>query len=145
MHFLDGVGRTATGPITIRAIFKIRLEDRFQNKLGGGLHDPVPDCGDTQRAFAAPWFRDHHPPHRRGPVRLRDEFLTQVGQPGFQALRLDPRESLSVDAWSARVGASQFISVQKDVLSMNLVVEPLGRSDRQAPPSPYNTAFSEGS
>jgi hypothetical protein len=39
VHFLDGVGRTATGPVTIGTILEIRLEDRFQYELGGDAAD----------------------------------------------------------------------------------------------------------
>lgn len=44
MHFLDCIDRAATRPISISAVLKIRLEDRLQYDLCGGLDDPVPDC-----------------------------------------------------------------------------------------------------
>src|ERR1700686_2771239 len=38
VHFLDGIDPAAAGPIAISAILKVRLEDRFQHQLGGGLN-----------------------------------------------------------------------------------------------------------
>jgi hypothetical protein len=76
-----------------------------------------------QGAFAAPRLRDHHPPHRRGPVRLQAEFLAQARQPCFQALRFDLSESHPVHAGRTRIGAGQPVGVAQDVLPANLVVE----------------------
>jgi hypothetical protein len=42
VYLLDRVGRTATGPVAIGSIVKVRLEDRFQHELGGGLSHPIP-------------------------------------------------------------------------------------------------------
>ena len=123
VHFPDCIGRTAAGPVTIGTILEIRLEDRFQYELGGSLNHPIPDCGDAQRAFATSRLRDHHPPHRPGPVRLRVEFLTQARQPCFQTLRLDLGESRPIHAGRTRIGAGQPVGVTKDVLAANLVVE----------------------
>ena len=81
VHFLDGIGPAAAGPIAISAVLEVRLEDRFQHQLGGGLDHPIPDRRDAERAFAAPRLRDHHPPHRCRPVRLLGQFLPQACQP----------------------------------------------------------------
>ena len=70
-----------------------------------------------------PAFRDHHPPHRIGPVRLRDQVLAQARQPCLQALRLDLGEARSVHTRSARIGAGQPIGMAQNVLAANLVVE----------------------
>jgi hypothetical protein len=51
VHFLDCIGRTATGPVPIGTILEIRLEDRFQHELGGGLNHPIPNGRNAQRAF----------------------------------------------------------------------------------------------
>ena len=123
VHFLDRVGRTTCGPIAIGTVLEVRLEDRFQNELGGGLNHPIPDRRDAERAFSTPRLRDHHPPHRRRPVRLRDEVLVQARQPPLQTRRFDRREGHPVHPRRARIGAGQRISVVKNVFSMNLVVE----------------------
>ena len=123
VHFLDRVGRTATGPVAIGSIVEIRLEDRFQHELGGGLNHPIPYRRDAQRPFTAPWLRDHHPPHRRGPVRLQDEFLTQARQPCVHALRFDLRERHPVHPGRTRIGAGEPIGVGQNVLAADLVVE----------------------
>jgi hypothetical protein len=43
---------------------------------------------NAERALASPILRNHDPPHRIGPIRLRDQFLAQACQPRFQALLL---------------------------------------------------------
>src|SRR4029077_6443265 len=68
-------------------------------------------------------FRDHHPPHRVGPVSLRDQFLAQARQPCLQARRLDLREGHPVHPRCTRILASQLIGMTQDILSANLVVE----------------------
>ena len=89
-------------------------------------------------------LRDHHPPHRIGPVRLRDQFLAQARQPCLQARRLDLREAHPVHARSARIGAGQphrrGAGCPRDKSCRRA-----HRSGRQAPPSPCDRAFSEGS
>ena len=65
---------------------------------GGRLNHPVSDRRDAQETFAAPWFGDHHPPHRRGLVCRQDEFLTQARQLWVGALRFDLCERHPVHA-----------------------------------------------
>jgi hypothetical protein len=126
VRFLDRIDRAAAGSIAIGAVLEVRLENRLQHKLGGGLNHPIPNRRDAERrAFAASRFRDRHPPHRRGPMRLQDEFLTQARQPHIHAKRVDLHESHPLHAWRARIGASQRIGVAKNVLAANLVVEQL--------------------
>jgi hypothetical protein len=52
VHFLDRVGRTTCEPIAISTVLEVRLENRFQNELGGGLNYPIPDRRDAERAFS---------------------------------------------------------------------------------------------
>ena len=91
-----------------------------------------------------PGLRDHYPPHRTGPVRLRNQFLAQARQPRLQALLLDLRESHPVHARRARIGAGKPVGVSKNVFAANLVVEQIeaevGLRLRLA-----RRAFSEGS
>ena len=123
VHFLDRVGRAPSRAVAIGVVLEVRLEDRLQHELGGGLNHPIPDRRDAERAFAAPRLRDHHPPHRLWPVRLRDEFLAQARQPRFHARRLDLLEGRPVHPRRARIGAGQRVGVAKNVLAANLVVE----------------------
>jgi hypothetical protein len=58
-----------------------------------------------------PRFRDHYPPQRRGPIRLRDEFLPQAHQPCVQTPRLDLFECYPVDPRRARVGVGALVGV----------------------------------
>jgi hypothetical protein len=79
----------------------------------------------SARSLAAVRFWNRHPPHRIGPVRLRDQFLAQARQPGFQALRLDLLEAHPVHPWSTRIGAGQPVGVTQDVVATDLVVKPI--------------------
>ncbi len=61
--------------------------------------------------------------HRRGPIGLRSEVLTQARQPCVPPRRLDLRERHPVHAWRARVRAGKPIGVVQNVGATDLVVE----------------------
>ena len=42
MRFLDRIDRAAARAIAIGAVLEVRLEDRLEHDLGGGLDDPIP-------------------------------------------------------------------------------------------------------
>jgi hypothetical protein len=69
-HRLDRIDTAAAGSVAIGTRFEVRLEDRLQHQFCGGLHHPVPNRWDAERAFAATGLRDHHPSHRLGPIRF---------------------------------------------------------------------------
>ena len=123
MHFLDRVRPAALRPIAVGRGVEIRLEDRLQHQLGGGLHHAVPDRRDTERPLAATGLRDHHPSHRCGSVRLRDQILPDRREPLLPAGRFDHGEGDPVDARRALVGARQIVGVAKNVFATDLVVE----------------------
>jgi hypothetical protein len=124
VYILDCIHRPTSGTIAIRIVLEVSLEDRFQHELGGSLNHAIPDGWNAERTLAsAIRFRDHHPPHRIGPVRLRDQVLAQACQPCFEALLFDLREAHPVHTRSPRIGAGQLIGVAQDVLAANLVVE----------------------
>ena len=81
VHFLDRVARPASGTIAVGTILEVRLEDRFENELGGSLDYPIPDRWNAERSFSSLRLWYHHPPHRHRPIRPRDQFLTQARQP----------------------------------------------------------------
>src|SRR3954447_21322945 len=89
----------------------------------GGLNHPVLNGRDAERPLAASRLGDHHPPHRRGPVRLRDEVSAQACQPLLRPVRLDPLERDPVRPRRAPVGAGERVGVTQDVCAMDLVVE----------------------
>src|SRR6516165_5223208 len=68
-------------------------------------------------------LRNHHPPHRIGPIRLRDQFLAQACKPLLQTRCFDRREGYSVHSRRSRIGAGQRIGMAQDVFPVNLVVE----------------------
>src|SRR5512137_2356376 len=63
VRFLDRIDRAAARAIAIGAVLEVRLEDRLEHDLGGGLDDPIPYRRDAKRAFAASWLRDRRPSH----------------------------------------------------------------------------------
>ena len=81
MRCLDRIDRAAARAIAKGVVLEVRLEDRLQHDLGGGLNHPVPNRRDAEGTFATPRLRDRRPPHRIGPVRLRHEFLAQAPTP----------------------------------------------------------------
>ena len=81
VHFLDRVHRSANGAVAVGIVLEVRLEDRFQHELGGGLDHPIPDRRNAERSLASVRLRYGYPPHRIGPVRLRNQFLAQARQP----------------------------------------------------------------
>jgi hypothetical protein len=85
VHVLDCVHRTTRGTIAVGIVLEVRLEDRFQHELGGSLDHPIPDRWNAERSLASIRLRYGHPPHRIGPVRLRNQFLAQGRQPPLQA------------------------------------------------------------
>ena len=73
--------------------------------------------------------------------------IPRAGQPAMlsRPARLDlPRRSCRPLPRRSRICSGQRIGVTQDVLAAN-TCRRAGRSGRQAPPSPYGTAFSEGS
>src|SRR5215510_4862773 len=123
MHRLDRVGPAPPRSIAMGRGIEIRLEDRLQHKLGGALHHAVPNCRNPEWSLAATRLRDHYPPHRCRPVRLRDELVSDLGEPLLQPRRLDHRERDPVHTWCACVRTGKLIGVGQDVLAINLVVE----------------------
>src|ERR1700751_2558487 len=85
VHFLDRVHRSANGAGAVGIVLEVRREDRFQHELGGGLDYPIPDRRNAERSLASVRLRYRYPPHRIGPVRLRNQFLPQARQPLLQA------------------------------------------------------------
>src|SRR5260370_32909445 len=95
VHFLDRVYRSTNGAVAVGVVLEVRLEDRFQHELGSGLYYPIPDGRNAERSLASVrlWYR--HPPHRIGPVRLRNQFLTQARPPPLSIQGLDARNAHS--------------------------------------------------
>jgi hypothetical protein len=53
VHFLDCVHRPACGTIAVGTVLEVRLEDGFQNELGGSLDYPIPDRWNAERSLAS--------------------------------------------------------------------------------------------
>jgi hypothetical protein len=80
----DRVLGAASGAEPIAAWAKVRLPDRFQHQLQGGLHHPIPHGRDPQPALlAAAGLGDQPLPHGQGPkaavlqagAQLREELV----------------------------------------------------------------------
>jgi RNA-directed DNA polymerase len=101
-----------------RAAEALAWTKAVMTKLGLTLNE-----ANAERSLASTRFRYSHPPHRIGPIRLRDQFLAQTRQPCLQALLLDLRKTHPVHTRGARIRASQPVGVAQNVLATNLVVE----------------------
>src|SRR5215468_10846454 len=123
MDVLDCVHRPASGTIAVRIVLEVGLKDRFQHKFGGGFNHAIPDGWNAERALASANLRDHYPPHRVRPVRLRDQFLAQACQPRLQAPLLNLLEAHPVHTGCTRIGAGESIRVTQNVFTADLVVE----------------------
>src|SRR5262245_61867098 len=123
MHFLYGVTCAAASSVAEGTVAQIRLEDRFQYQLGGGLHHSVPDRRNTKGPLASSWLRYHHPSYRLGLVRFRPQFLAQAREPLLNPRGFDVREFHPVHSRRAAIAASEPIRVVKNVLPVHLVVE----------------------
>ena len=144
VHRLDRVGPAPSRPIAIGRRVEIRLEDRLQHQLGGGLHHPVPDRRDAERPLAAAGLRDHHPSHRCWPIRPCSQVLPEAGEPLLQPCRLDrPKRRLRPRPARPR-WPGQRIGVSQNVLAADLVVEQV-EAERRLRLRLADTASSEGS
>src|SRR6266540_510558 len=96
-HPLVGVGRqmmdlgdrvlgAASGTEPIRAGLKVRLPDRLQHQLQGGLHHPVPHGRDPQPALlVAAGLGDHPLPHGQRPKAAVLQAGPQLREEGLLA------------------------------------------------------------
>lgn len=75
----DRVLRTV-GPEPIRARLEVRLEDGFQHRLQGCLHDPIGHRRDAQFAHLAVGLGDLNPPRRRRAEGAGAKLLTDPGE-----------------------------------------------------------------
>jgi len=66
MDLGDGVLGAAPGTEPIRAGLEVRLQDRLQHQLQGGLHHPVPHGRDPKSALLAAGLGDYPLPHGQG-------------------------------------------------------------------------------
>src|SRR4029450_13428481 len=77
----DRVLGAPSGAGPIRAGLEVRLPDRLQHQLEGGLHHPVPHGRDPQPAlFAAAGLGDHPLPHGQGPKAAGLQAGPQLGE-----------------------------------------------------------------
>src|ERR1700733_5323724 len=122
MYSLDCVSGAPFRPVTISFRIEIRLKDRLQQQLGGGLHYPVPNRGDAERSFAASRLWDYYPPHGLWLIRLVAKVLPDTLQPFLYAFRLDLLEALPIHARCAFVGLHQCVSMPQYIFAPDLVV-----------------------
>ena len=102
---------------------QVGLEDRLQDQQHGGLHHAVADRGNPQRPPLPVRFRQINPPDRLRLVPFRSQFLRQFAQPAFDAVLLDVRKRLPIDAGRTAVGTALFPSGLQHVAAIHLVVQ----------------------
>jgi hypothetical protein len=97
------------GPKPERTRQKVRLEDRLNDDLGGGLDNAVANRRDRQQPLLVrpAGFRYEYPTSRQRSVapvpQIRGQLVEQLGD----AVPLDVGDGLAVDAGRALVGAHQ--------------------------------------
>ncbi len=83
----------------------------------------IPQGRDAQRPEFALGLGYEHSSDRLRPVTLLPERKRQFTEPPLYPVRLDVRESLTVHAWRALVGAALGIGMRQDVFTADLVVQ----------------------
>ena len=119
----DGVVRTPFWPVAIGLRVQVRLEDRLDHQLGGGLRHTVPNGRDAERALTAAGLGNLHPSHRLWPAALRAQVLLQASQPLLTALGFDLLKRYAVHSSRAAVGLRQPVGVLENVPAPDLVPE----------------------
>ena len=76
----DGVLRPAPRAEAVGAWLEVRLEDRLEHQLQGGLDHPVTGGGDPEHAGLAACLGDQHLPHGHGVERPGLELGSQPGE-----------------------------------------------------------------
>ena len=145
VHFLDRVHRPACGTIAVGIVLEVGLEDRFQHDLGSGLDHPIANGRNAERTLAsAIRLSGSSPaaPDRAGtssrPVPRASPPAMPPG-PAPRSARKSPRPRPARPHWrgpARRRGAG---------CPRGRSCRRAHRSGRQAPPSPCDRAFSEGS
>jgi len=97
----DRVLSSALRTETVGTRFEVRLEDRFEHQLQRGLHDPVTNSRDPQRADLAARFRDRFLSH---PFRPKPAGFEIISQPVQHRLNTsdDRARCHSIDSGSSR-------------------------------------------
>ena len=131
--------RRPLGPIAVRPVAEVRLEDGLHDEFERPLYHPVPNRRDAQHADLAPALGNLDAPVPQRPVGACDQLVPQLRQPPLDAAGLDRRERDPVDTRSPVVllgdlvgGAKRLQLGHVDVqppeplglLSLRLVVQP---------------------
>ena len=121
---LQGIVRRSVRTESERARQKPRLEDRLNDDLHCGLHDPVAHRGDRQRPpLAAAGLRDEDPAGRKRTVaavpKPTPKIIEQHAHPGL----LDVGDGGPVDAGGTAVAAHLPPRPLQDVSARDLVKE----------------------
>ncbi len=83
VYLSDRVMRSAFGAKAVAARQEIRLENRFQHHLEGGLDHSVAHGSDAKPAALATGLGDHHFPYR---LRVKPPCLETFSQLGEESL-----------------------------------------------------------
>ena len=121
---LQGIVRRALRPEAERARLEVGLEDRFDHRLQGRLHDPVAHRRDRKRPPLLPTgLRDEDPARRQRTVAPLLQLRGQLVEQTIDPVLLDGGEGDAVDAGRAAIGAHLPPRPLQDVPAVDLVVE----------------------
>jgi hypothetical protein len=116
-------GRRAPRPEAIRDRQEVGLEDRLQDESRRLLGHPVADRRDAQGSYAAVWFGDRPPPHRRRTIAACPEVPGKLVEQALDAIGLDIGQGQSIDPRRASVGPDPPPRLAQDVSPEDAVIE----------------------
>ena len=124
VDFPNRIERTALRAVSIGRLIEVRFENRREHQRRRGLHYPIPDSGNTERALAhSAGLGNHHPSHRLRCVAFCLHLLAQCGEPPFHSASVDAREGFPVHTGCAAVRTAADVCVGKDVFTPHFVIQ----------------------
>src|SRR5450830_396659 len=107
----------------VLAVPEIRLEDRLQHHLRGGLDYPIPHRRDPQRSLPSVCLRNVHSAHWLWPVSSLPQFFRQLPKEPLDPFLLNRLNGRAIHARCPTVGLHFPPRPRQEVLSVHLVVQ----------------------
>ena len=108
----------------VRTLGHVRFEDRLDDDLRGGLHDPITDRRDRQwPAIRRAGLGYPNPPRRQRPPRPRLEVRREFIEQPVDTVPFDVLDGGLIDAGRATVGAHLLPRPLQHISAVDLVVQ----------------------